>query len=210
MSWCGYVPWPLFRCSVVAAFGCSVTTIFKLLARILPRPKPPVTENSRVVGGGIRVTTSVTQYTREESQARAANEHAARLRKAAKEPKPQLSVGATMVRLKSGDQGELMRSHAMRLWEVSDALKRNSTLYHLVLESGQPAYILMAPEHEYIQVLTPPKADSYTNLGPSDFHHFGFSRYKSSWTYGKGPYRAREIRAALRTLDPTIQGRERT
>jgi hypothetical protein len=181
----------------------------RLIARVLPQRAQPVDSVTRTLGGVVRVTTSTTEYTDREVAAARAKLRAERLKAAAKKPKPQLPAGATMVRVDPDDVRERVGLCVLRASQMREERHAQAVLYYLALASGQPVYILLSGDYEWIDVLTSSKRDEYTGLGPDAFQRYGFSRDASRWSYGEGPYGAREIRAALRTLDPTIQSRER-
>ena len=79
----------------------------------------------------------------------------------------------------------------------------------MALTTGQPVLIWHHPQSEWIEVYSPPRRENYANVTPAEYQRFGFSAKMSRWSFGEGPYGAREIRAVLHMLDPTIQARQR-
>jgi hypothetical protein len=81
--------------------------------------------------------------------------------------------------------------------------------YRLTLTSGTEAIVQHVPGYDWINVYCAKRRKADTGPSTGDMAQYGFSVSMSRWSFGDGPHGARQIRAALRTLEPSIQGRER-
>lgn len=81
--------------------------------------------------------------------------------------------------------------------------------YRLTLTSGSESIVQHVPGYDWINVYCAKRRKSDTGPSTGEMAQYGFSVAMSRWSYGDGPHGARQIRAALRTLEPSIQGRER-
>jgi hypothetical protein len=111
--------------------------------------------------------------------------------------------GSELHQFLGADETELRRME----YEGSRGLARDT--YALVLSSGQKVLIRHSPGYDWIDIITSGKRADYSRISLADTQLYGFSIQLSRWSFGEGPHGAREIRAALRVLEPTIQGRER-
>lgn len=81
--------------------------------------------------------------------------------------------------------------------------------FRLTLTSGTEVIVQHVPGYDWINVYCAKRRKADTGPSTGEMAQYGFSVSMSRWSYGDGPHGARQIRAALRTLEPSIQGRER-
>ncbi|WP_310569053.1 hypothetical protein [Gemmatimonas sp.] len=186
-----------------------LNALLKLITVIAGKPAPPPPKRHPQVTLGLSMSKVIHETSADE---KAANEDAARRERIAnsRRQRPQTSAEVALVRIAKDDVRDVIKAMPFEDHLHAHYVSQDVHCYRLtLLETGQQAFVLFSPGEEWIDVLSPVKLKDYSYVEPSRFKRYGFSRDMSRWSYGDGPPGARAIRAALRTLDPTIQSRER-
>jgi hypothetical protein len=187
-----------------------LNALLKLIVVMVGTPTPPPPKRQRQVTPGLSMSKVLQETSSHEEKA--ANEEAARRERIAnsRRQRPQTSAEVAVVRIAKDDVRDVIKAMPFEDHLHAHFVSQDVHCYRLtLLETGQQAFVLFSPAEEWIDVLSPGKLKDYSYVEPSRFRRYGFSRDLSRWSYGDGPPGARAIRAALRTLDPTIQSRER-
>ena len=87
---------------------------------------------------------------------------------------------------------------------------RKARYYRAQLATGAEVIVGHTPGADHLDVFAPTRRRGDSRGEATGGRRlYGFDARGSHWTYGDAPYGAREIRAALRHLDPGIVARER-